>query len=482
MKSHLSSFIYIIGIWACLLSATLVCTSCDDEEDYTSSPSALLDFSADTVRFDTVFTTIGSSTQVFKVYNRGDESVLIPSIRLAGGGTTGFRVNVDGMTGHSFTDVELRHGDSLYVFVEVTVDPRNENNPFLIQDSLLFHLASGVQQQVLLEAYGQDMIVLRGKVFTQDATLTGDRPYVVYDSLCVDSNVTLSLTEGTRLHFHSGAFVRVYGTIRAEGSLERPVLFRGDRLDNMFSYLPYDRLDNQWGGITLHASSYDNLFSYTDIHSGGWGIVCDSAEASKSKLVLENSVIHNVAGSALSAVNCRIWIGNSELTNAGTHCLSVRGGEVQAIYSTLANFYPWTYRGAALHLSNALCPLTRADFRSCIVTGYSSNELMFTRDEGDSLAFNFLFDHCLLNIPFDSIQGEHYLSVRQDSVGHEVSHIDNFPLIDTDIFSYHFSLDSLSRAIGAGNADDARQYYPLDRLGRSRLDDEAPDAGAQERE
>lgn len=472
-----------------LVLSSVLSVSCEDEETYTTSPSALLDFSADTVRFDTVFTTIGSSTQLFKVYNRGSESLMLPSIRQASGGRSGFRVNVDGMSGTEFADVEVRDGDSLYVFVEVTVDPRNEDNPFLLRDSLQFHLQSGLYQQVQLEAYGQDMIVLRGISFATDTTLTGERPYVVYDSLCVDSGATLRLSEGVRLHFHSGAFMRVDGTLRAEGSVERPVVFRGDRLDNMFDYLPYDRMDNQWGGIILGASSYDNYLNHADIHSGGWGIRCDSADVALNKLTIENSVIHNVAGDALSAVNGRLWVGNSELTNAGRHCLSVRGGDVQVFFSTLASFSPWAYQGEAVSLSNEWCPLIRAEFRSSIITGrfYSPNDLkLWPTSEPDSLTFNYRFDHCLISVPIDSLRGDtlpggRYSNVRVDSVGYEVSRMKNFPLIDTDIFFYDFSLDSLSQAIGAGNRDDALNLYPLDRLGRSRLEDEAPDAGAQER-
>ena len=487
MKRRRYPAIHLIGVWMLplLMSLSLFMASCNDDEAYTTSPSALLAFSADTIRFDTVFTTIGSATQLFKVYNRGDEPMMLSSIRLAGRGETGFRVNVDGLSGTEFTDVEVRDGDSLYVFVEVTVDPRNEDNPFLLRDSLQFLLQSGICQQVQLEAYGQDMIVLRGTVFSTDTTLTGERPHVVYDSLVVDSNATLSLSEGVRLHFHNGAFVRVYGTLKADGSVERPVVFRGDRLDRMFDDLPYDRLDNQWGGIILSASSFDNYLNHVDIHSGSWGIRCDSSASDRNKLTIENSVIHNVAGNALSAVGGRLWIGNSELTNAGSHCLKVRGGDVQVVYSTLANFYPWAYRGAALSLSNEWCPLTRADFRSSIVTGYSSNELMLMRDKVDTLAFNFRFSHCLLNIPADSIGADtlpdgRYYRVRIDSVEHEVSRITNFPFIDTDIFYYDLSLDSLSQAVGAGNPEDALNLYPLDRLGRIRSEDEAPDAGARE--
>lgn len=478
-KKFLKPF-YAVALLLGTIVQPFLFSSCDDDEEYTFSPSAHLQFSVDTLRFDTVFTTIGSSTALLKVYNRGKESLLIPSVSLAGGGTSGFRVNVDGMTGTSFTDVELRHGDSLYVFVEVTVNPRDENNPFLIHDSLVFHLASGLEQWVLFEAYGQDMIPLRGTTFGRDTVLTGARPYVVYDSLLVAEGVTLHLSEGTRLYFHEGAYCKVRGTMRAEGSLHHPVIFRGDRLDNMFSYLPYDRLDSQWEGIVFTESSYDNYLNYVDIHSGNYGIICDSADVSRSKLTLENSIIHNVAGNALQASNCRIWVGNSQLTNAGGHVANIRGGHVEFLYSTLANFYPWDVRGAALRLSNEGIPLERADFRSCLITGYSSNELMMTRDSSSSIPFNYQFAHCLLNVPSDSIKGEAYLQVRCDSVGNEVSRIRNFPLIDTDIFYYDFSLDSLSVARGAGNVEDARLFYPSDRNGKSRLEDDGPDAGAYE--
>ena len=153
---------------------------------------------------------------------------------------------------------------------------------------------------------------------------------------------------------------------------------------------------------------------------------------------------------------------------------------MQFFFSTLANFYPWDLRGAALCISNRGVALERADFRSCLITGYSSNELMFVRDTVAAMPLNYHFDHCLLNIPSDSISNERYVEVIPDSVEAEVSRIAHFPKIDTDIFYYDFSLDSLSTARGRGNIEDARLYYPTDRNGRSRLIDEAPDAGAYE--
>ena len=55
--------------------------------DFETVPSTgNLEFSDDTIFLDTVFTNIGSSTYTFKVYNRSDEDVSIPSLRLGQGG------------------------------------------------------------------------------------------------------------------------------------------------------------------------------------------------------------------------------------------------------------------------------------------------------------------------------------------------------------------------------------------------------------
>ena len=164
----------------CLLVATLL-TGCIDD-DFTTSPSHVLAFSTDTVAFDTVFTTIGTSTRSFRIYNPNKKSLNISSIKLADAEHSGFHINVDGMSGDYFTDVEIRGKDSLYVFVEANIDPTNQDNPIFIVDSIVF-LTNGVQQDVKLTAYGQDVIIKRGETLSTDTRLTADRPYLIYDSL-----------------------------------------------------------------------------------------------------------------------------------------------------------------------------------------------------------------------------------------------------------------------------------------------------------
>ena len=99
-----------------ILAGSLL-TSCIDD-DFTTNPSHVLAFSTDTVAFDTVFTTIGSSTRSFRVYNPNKKSLNISSIKLADAERSGFHINVDGMSGDQFTDVEIRGKDSIFVFVK----------------------------------------------------------------------------------------------------------------------------------------------------------------------------------------------------------------------------------------------------------------------------------------------------------------------------------------------------------------------------
>lgn len=246
MNKHI--YITSLFIWAVFMSLFVAC----DDEKFSSDPAYRLSFSTDTVSFDTVFTTIGSATYKLIVRNPNDKSLNIKSVRLANAGNSGFMVNVDGHQGASFSDLEIRRNDSMFVFIEVHVDPTNKNNPILMKDSLVFQLESGVGQDVKLMAYGQDIIPIRGLVIDKDTAFTSYRPILVYDSLKVKEGVKLVLEKGTRLYFHDKINFWVYGSLHAEGTLDEPIIMRGDRLDKMTELdLPYDRLAGQWGGVHL---------------------------------------------------------------------------------------------------------------------------------------------------------------------------------------------------------------------------------------
>lgn len=449
-----------------------LCTSgCRDEHGYTTDPSYRLSFSADTIAFDTLFTEVSSATKAFLIYNPGKPDLRIAHTSLAGGEHSPFRINIDGLSGSSYSDLSLRGGDSMYVFVEVTIDPRGEDHPFEVKDSLLFTLESGVTQQVLFTASGQDATVLRHAVITTDTTLTAQRPYLIYDSLRIDSGATLTLEPGTRLHFADKVELQVYGRIHAVGTADSLIVFRGARTDRMFAYLPYDRLSAQWGGITLHESSADNLFAHCDIHSGTYGVRAFSADTTSTKLTMHSSQIHNVDGDALQLTQCKALFTNSLFTNAGGHCVNILGGRMDFVHCTMANFFPWkAERGVAVNLANyveeprALYPLHGVNFVNCLITGSKEDELLSTIVENTDTAdytsdAQYHISYSLVNswrtaLSPDTLHFAHVVWEHRDSTIFGSSH---FRTVDHTNFIYDFHLDSLSRARGI--ATDA--YLPL---------------------
>ena len=79
------------------LSAMALMAACSDDDTFTTSRSNLLSFQTDTLRLDTTFSNVPTSTKTFWVYNRSGDGLRLNSVRLEQGNQTGFRVNVDGV-------------------------------------------------------------------------------------------------------------------------------------------------------------------------------------------------------------------------------------------------------------------------------------------------------------------------------------------------------------------------------------------------
>lgn len=484
-KSKIRSLLLLAIMAMCMIG-------CMDEHDFSVDPAHQLTFSSDTVSFDTLFTEVSSSTYSFLVYNRNRESLRIANASLSGGEASPFRVNIDGLSGTAFSDIAVRGNDSMFVFVEVTVDPRGQDEPFEVCDSLMFTLESGITQQVYFSACGQDATVLRGVCINEDTRLTASRPYLIYDSLRVGEGATLYLDAGTRLYFSEKANLQVYGHIYAEGTVEEPIVFRGARTDRMFSYLPYDRLTAQWGGVTLHPTSLGNYFIHCDIHSGTYGLraIDDGSLMGYTKLTMRDSQIHNVDGDALQLTLCAGAFYNCSFTNAGGHCVNILGGQMNFWHCTIANFFPWSSeRGGAVNISNfetkedLIYPLLGVNFYNSIITGSKDDELMGVvlekTDSADYSAYaQYLFTHSLINSKGearnpDSLHFAHIVWEHKDSTAYGRT---NFRTIDHANFIYDFHLDSLScaRGIGAYNPAMALEY---DKDGQPRYKDVSIDAG-----
>lgn len=462
-----------------------VMASCSDDDSFTLSTSNILTFGTDTVMMDTVFSKVPTPTKKFWIYNESGDGIRCVNVRLQNGNQTGYRVNVDGVylspeMGFQTSDVEIRDNDSICVYVELMAPLNGKEYPQLHEDELVFMLESGVVQKVNLRAYTWDAEFINNLRIKNDTLISGGKPKIVYGGITVDSLATLRIAPGTTLYFHANAGIDVYGQLLCEGTPENNIVLRGDRMDNMFDYLPYDLVSGQWKGLYFHSSSYDNLIQHTDIHSTFDGIVCDSSDVSRQKLALYNSTVHNCQGYGLKTVSSIVDVRNCQISNTLNDCVAVFGGGILLQHCTLAQFYPFdSRRGAALSFTNFYgdypCPLYQLDCINSIVTGYSDDVIMGSQK--DTVAdFSYRFINSILRTP-EITDSTRIFNVKWEDVEDttSVSGHKHFKLVDIDTQHYDFHLDSVSTAIDSAFVDYA---LPTDHDGRSR--DEHPDVGCYE--
>lgn len=462
--------ISVVSLW--------MMTSCLDDEDFSLSKHDLLSFSVDTICLDTVFSNVPSSTQSMWVYNRTDKDIRCSTVRLVGGNQNGYRVNVDGTylsqnVGYQTQDVEVRKGDSIRVFIELTSPRLNADQPQLVADQLLFTLESGTQQMLDLKAYAWDAILLQDIHIHKDTIFATNKPIVIKEKMMVDSAVTLTLSAGSSLYFDEKASLVVAGRLLVKGEKDKEVTLRGSALNKLFDNLPYDRTAGRWQGIHFLSSSVGNKISFADIHSAYDGVVLDSCGMDQTKLLLENSTIHNCQGNGLSVNHAKVIVRNSQLSNSLNHCLYVDGGDVSVNQSTIAQFYP--FQGNRASAVGVKTPLRQLLVQNTLITGYKDDELEFVGEEGDKSQLT--FDHCVLRRSeskvLDSLTFKHVVYENlKDTTNYGEKH---FKVFDTTNYIYDFHLSPSSAAIDAA---DPQTSLPYDRDGAKR--DDKPDVGCYE--
>ena len=468
-----------------ILMTLMAVLGCDDD-NFSASPALSLTFSADTVCFDTVFSTVPSPTQSFWVHNTNKQALRCSTVRLEKGNQTGFRVNVQGVylgpeNGYTASDIEIRQHDSTRIFVEATFPVNYNTEPANISDNIIFQLESGREQKVNINASSWDALLVKNLTVDKDTVLNATtQPRVFYGTITVNEGATLTLGAGTTLYFHGDAGIDVKGRLVCNGTPEQNVVLRGDRLDKMFDYLPYDRISGQWQGLHFHESSYDNVLKYTDIHSSFNGIQVDSSDVTLVKLAMEGCIVHNCQGYGIHSSCSNITLANCQVTNTLADCIYLEGGCAQINNSTIAQFYPFdSRRGYALHTSEGRYILYSFLCENSIITGYAEDELSMTfnpkDDNGTGDSRQYTFSHCLIRTPKvetdDSVHFQHVVYEEED--GKEKNGESNFMLVDADRQQYNFRLSATSAAIGMGNPLTA---LPADRNGLPR-DEQHPDAG-----
>lgn len=473
-------YIYIIGVLLAMVS------SCDDYDSWTADHRAYFSFSQDTVCFDTLITSVSSSTQRLMIYNHNNNGLRIGEVFLKHADRSHFRVNVDGhyLENGRGMDFEVVANDSMFVFVEVTLPETNVDDITKYTDSLCFRLESGNLQYVTLLANGQNAIHWHGiKVIDEDLTVESKRPIVIYDSIFVANGITLTLSPGTQFMFHQHASMCVNGTLHVNGTLEQPVVFRGDRTGNLFDYLPYDNTPQQWGGIYLNG--HNHKLSHLDLHSSTFGIVAEDTD-----IEIENSVIHNTGGNALLSRNSVITAYNTQISNSYGNLFQMVGGSVEMAFCTFAQFYNYdATRGFALSLSDYIVEygdtlyyeVKKADFNNCLITGYGEDVIhgSFLKESKyqDSVPYNFTC--CYLKTAFSETDSVRFVNNVFEDLSDTTSYERRFLQFDTYARLYDFTPDVSAPFCDRGDMDMADKY-PYDRMGRSRIADGRPDIGAYE--
>lgn len=448
----------------------LIATSCIND-DIDSSPGITLDFSTDTVSFGTVFTDLGSPTARLRVINRNKKGVSISSIRFRKPDTP-FSLNVDGVSGSVFRDVEIRGNDSIYIFIECLIDADSSIEPRRIADELEF-VTNGTVQEVEVEAWALNVRRLRGVTLDEDTRLTPELPYVVFDSLVVAEGAVLSIDPGTMLLFHDKARMTVRGRLDAVGAPGAMIHFRGDRIDNVLPDVGYDILAGQWEGVEIAPQSFGNRMEYVDMRSTSKGLRIDScADLSRNKLTLRNSWLHNSQTSAIESKYAAVDAFGCCFSESPLAVVSLTGGAHRFVQCTIANNYLFSaVTQPNLTLSHCLpadaasspLPLMEAEFENCIIYGIGSpiapanlsgssvflRNVLLKADGSDDA--NFI--ECIWN------EDPLFYTVRSD-------------------YYFNYRLMPDSPAIGKGNPAFVTSECLYDMDGVDRLSDGAPALGA----
>lgn len=462
-----------------VLLAALIFSSCKKDQLLTDS-GAKLSFSTDSILFDTVFTQVGSTTKVFRIYNNHSQPMNISRIHLGGGTSSPFRINIDGVSGTSITDIDIMGGDSLYAFVQVTVNPTNQNSPLLIKDSIIFE-TNGNSQYVNLTAIGQDVYLHKPTFFPTNgfppfsviscksaagSTWRNDKPHLIFGYAIVDQGCTLTMLAGTRVYLHKNAVLMVYkdATLKVLGEHNNEVTFEGDRLEADYKEIP-----GQWGKVWLSKGSKNNYFNWAKMKNGSIGIQVDSSvNSGEPTLQIDNTIIRNMKAAALFSQTGHIRSYNCLFANCGQYLAALTiGGQYRFEQCTFANFWDTnpnngtggssaTRSTPSVILNNFyidgnnvehVYPFdSTAYFYNCIIYGDVADEMVLdssTLVPGNNLPY--YFDHCLLR---DSSITATSIAAHSSPLGTMLFNQD--PQFK-DVGNNNYNLNATSPVIGQGN-------------------------------
>ncbi len=485
-------------------------SSCNDDFDHTVLNSGKLVFSRDTVYLDTIFTNISSSTRTLKIYNNSNNNITIPNIDLGRGENSFYRLNVDGIAGKSFENIDIFAKDSIFIFIEATIDFSQVTNPIytdsivfdkgenlqdvklvtLVQDAhFLFPKrdALGIKEKIVLGINSDgDEIAVEGFYLEGNTTWQNDKPYVIYGYVGVNSGNKLTIEKGVKVHFHknSGLLVEKDASLKVQGELNEEIIFEGDRLEPGFS-----EIAGQWSTIWLRAGSKDHEIDYAIIKNNIIGILMDSiGSLSEPTLKIKNTQIYNTTSFGLLGRTANIEGKNLIIGNNGQSSLACTiGGTYNFTHTTIANYWNGSIREFPAVLVNNFLAFTNSDglesvlerdliaanFTNCIIEGGQNIEFFLEKSNG--AAFNYNFKNNLLKFEDSNgnSSGNPLFDFEDDT--HYQNNIFNGDPNFKDVENNQYIIGKESDAKSQADENAALQI-PFDILGVSRIIN--PDIGA----
>ncbi len=483
--------LYFLLFFIALLGATTI-ISCQKEELDISSKIA---FTRDTLRFDTVFVQRGSATRKFKILNSSSKPIKVSEIKLAGGAVSPYKINIDGIPTLVAHDIEIAANDSLYVFVQVNIDPNNDNAPFIVTDSITT-LTNGVRQKIILEAFGQNAIYkgsrANGSRITQSETWSSTtKPYVIYGWLLIDSAATLTIAPGVHVYLHGGivnsngifskkedypyfdGLIYCLGNLKVMGTHAQPVFIQGDRLEHdkehTLEALNYEYTSGQWQGIIFAGGGncVSSEFNYCMLKNGVAGFYAPPG----ADIKLRNTMIINMSQSSFIAANAKVTASNCLFSgSSGVTVNLIYGGDYKFDFCTLASYSSNNIprsKNRVLKIDDSKCfaenssgqctdsrvsPLV-ASFNNCIITGGLADEISLVKKGG---AYDLRFKFCMIKRKDEGLQ-----EAMLDNVFFNLESSPSTKPLFKDTKKYNMHLDSLSVANGKGDPNSV-SLFPLD--------------------
>ena len=401
-----------------LVVSFIVFSSCQKESLDTTSKFPLK-FSTDTLTFDTVFQTLGSATRSFRIYNRSSNTLIISRAFLSRGTNSQFRFNIDGLPGTQAEKIRILPNDSLWVFSEVTVSP-NPSNPVLILDSLILE-TNGSRQVIIMRALGQNAYFHYGEVIQSNTSFLSDKPHVIIDKttnsgtipgLIIAPGATLNIEAGTQLHFSNSSGIIVQGSLKCNGTKDKPIKMRGLRLEKVFL-----KVAGQWLGLLFERNSKNNLVEYTTLDESAFGVWAgyqsttnfgQMTNATRTEIYLKNSTISNAFYWTLRSMNCKVLADNCQFFTSTDYLVQLLlGGEYQFRNCTLFNIQSKDKKGNLILTNQFYDESSKQTFKNklentcffenCIINSNTDESILLDIDKALNIEADCSFRNCNYN-------------------------------------------------------------------------------------